>query len=274
MPPKLCHRALVHCPPQIRDPHLIPAQAPWQPPRVFVQIRRERHSVSAVRYPEHHCKSQRRSPFPASPVQYTHSDGAVPGGCQVGAKSSGFGFASAPWAFLKQRSGRASDPPLNDRCSGRRKGRGGESKEREREKGRVFFLGSLKNLRGADQRGPTKEIRCLFQSTPPWAGRGRNRRQSREMSWSRPLVHRALLEETLKMPWLSRESLARRQPSTAISTGKDRPARAASRPVSSHPSSQGAGGILSLALSRPQGGREGASPRPIPRLPPSARSLN
>lgn len=59
-----------------------------------------------------------RFPPRVYPIFRTHSGGAAPAGCHWGAKSSGCGFASAPWAFLKPRSFGAPRPPWGVRKTG------------------------------------------------------------------------------------------------------------------------------------------------------------
>lgn len=79
----------------------------------------------------------------------THSGGAVPGGCHWEAKSSGCGFASAPWAFLKQRSFCAPRPPWGVCGGGReekkRRGRRGKKNSSEKIKG-VLLRSSLRGV--------------------------------------------------------------------------------------------------------------------------------
>lgn len=75
-------------------------------------------------------------PTPSHPIPWgccgarTHSGGAEPAGCHWEAKSSGCGFASAPWAFLKQRSFCAPRPPWCV-CGGRREEKKKKKKRKE-----------------------------------------------------------------------------------------------------------------------------------------------
>lgn len=84
---------------------------------------------------------------PPHPRARTHSGGAAPGGCHGAARSSGCGSASAPWAWLKQRSFCAAPRPPWGVCTGW-EGR----KKMKRERG---------EKKKGGEKGKIKTIRCL-----------------------------------------------------------------------------------------------------------------